>query len=90
MFDCGGFMVPIFYSELSKETLVKLIVQRKLMQISKAMQKKRQFLMDLLIEDDRKHGYKTIVEANQNFEFTPDTFSKKPRKKRIGRSTSYE
>ncbi|WEG37331.1 transcription termination factor Rho [Amygdalobacter nucleatus] len=76
-------MVPIFYSELSKETLVKLIVQRKLMQISKAMQKKRQFLMDLLIEDDRKHGYKTIVEANQNFEFTPDTFSKKPRKKEL-------
>lgn len=74
-------MVPIFYSELSKETLVKLIVQRKLMQVSKAMPKRRQFLMDTLIEDDRKHGYKTIVEANPNFEFTPETFSKKPRKK---------
>lgn len=76
-------MVPIFYSELSKETLVKLIVKRKLMQVSKAVPKRRQFLMDTLIEDDRKHGFKTIVEANPNFEFTPETFSKKPRKKEM-------
>lgn len=76
-------MVPIFYSELSKETLVKLLVLRKLMQVSKALAKRRQDLMNVLIEDDRKHGYRTIVEANPNFEFTPETFSKKPRKKEL-------
>lgn len=76
-------MVPIFYSELSKETLVKLLVKRKLMKISKALPKKRQELMETLMADDQAHGYKTIVEANPDVEFTPEMFSKKPRKKEI-------
>ena len=49
-------MVPMFYSELSKETLVKLLVKRKLMKISKALPKKRQELMETLMADDQAHG----------------------------------
>lgn len=70
-------MNPIFYSDLTKETLVELVVRRNLLAIGKANLSRKAILIDILSHSDEEQGFKNISEANRGYIFTVDNFSQK-------------